>query len=245
MTENYFTVRSRLREVRSAVRRDRDVQRAAAPGDLLFRFFEELARNVGPVEAGRADKFHHVIRCMGEVVKHHAETAYEPYGLENPFRKAPAPPTTAVPSAVASRTFAATWPVIRAQAPRTGAAMSLDSFADRSALKMFGYTVGKNGWNTAKRRRFLGDFMEMQLPRIVGDTFGDDYGEPGSLKRLLKMANVIAGVANMAVQKNNWNMVEAIADWTDDLAFLEAQYYRAMKGSPLLWPAIPARRLSA
>lgn len=56
-----------------------------------------------------------------------------------------------------------------------------------SALKLCGYSVGKSSNLTDDDRRdLLTNFLENRLhPTILG-IFGDEYGEPKSLKRLLK-----------------------------------------------------------
>ncbi|WP_157935829.1 hypothetical protein [Paracoccus zhejiangensis] len=102
---------------------------------------------------------------------------------------------------------------------------------------MFGYTVGKtDGWRPTERRRFLSNFIELQLPSIVEDTFGDEYGAPMTAQRLRKVANVIASNASNFYRNDPRRYENAISDWEDDLSFLKKEYYEraGMKFQP--WP---------
>ena len=109
-------------------------------------------------------------------------------------------------------------------------------FNEFSALKMFGYTVGKSGWPKDKRHDFLTDFIEMELPEIVEETFGDEYGKPNTTDRLRKVANVIAGICSLNVAKNNPNLDQAISDWLTDLDFLKKKYYEDAGLQFVPWP---------
>lgn len=237
MTDSYFAVRGRLREVRQAVRQSENLTRSSSKDDLVFRFLVDLARSIEPTGTKREDLVHYIFRCMADVARHHAAEAYEDYGLDNPFKKSSSTPL--------KRHF--TWPVIN-EAPvrRSGSTTPIWIYQEFSALKMFGYTVGKTkGWERAKRQRFLSDFIELELPGIVSDTFGDEYGNPRTMKRLLKVANVIAGVANLRIRADAHAYREAIQDWMDDLNFLEERYLAGRGISAICWPTIPAHRASS
>lgn len=105
-----------------------------------------------------------------------------------------------------------------------------------SGLGLFGYKVGKTqGWSQSKRQKFLSDFIELELPQIVSQRFGDKYGRPRSAKRLLAVANLIASLTRNAKRRNAHSMRYAIRDWEDDLAFLRARYYGG-SGRRLRWP---------
>ena len=111
-------------------------------------------------------------------------------------------------------------------------------FREFSALKMFGYTVGKTkGWDQRERQSFLSDFMEMRLPKDVEEVFGDEYGEPMSSGRLRKVANLIAKNAQNAYRRDASSMKNAIEDWEDDLAFLKKKYFFEAKLRFEPWPA--------
>ena len=126
------------------------------------------------------------------------------------------------------------WPVVNA-APGTGTSDVI--FQEFSALKMFGYTVGKtNGWDTAKRQSFLSDFLEMELPLAVTEHFGEEYGKPISTNRLRKVANLLASFCRLRLRDNPARYKHAIADWEDDLAFLKAKYYDGLGLKFVPWP---------
>lgn len=103
---------------------------------------------------------------------------------------------------------------------------------------MFGYTVGKtHGWSRAKRRAFLTDFIEMNLPSIVAKTFGDEYGRPLTSDRLRKVATVIATNASNFYRNDARKYEVAIADWEQDLLFLRDRYYEGMGLKFMPWPS--------
>jgi hypothetical protein len=98
---------------------------------------------------------------------------------------------------------------------------------ERSALKMCGYTVGRDGLPQAERFRLLDYFFRNRLPSAVPQVFGDEYGDPGSEGRLQKMANVIASNCRNFKKNDAHRYRQAIADWECDLALLHARYYKA------------------
>ena len=170
---------------------------------------------------------------------YHADKAYEPYGLENPFKST----LQSIAVSSSAKEFIKIWPIIHDPPNRRNVSKSDIVIGNiYSPLKMFGYTVGKTkGWDKAKRQRFLVDFMEMDLPKIVDEIFGDDYGNPRTVKRLLKVANVIAGVGNLFVRNDAHAYRHAIQDWKDDLQFLKERYYIGSGYPALMWPSLPAR----
>lgn len=69
-------------------------------------------------------------------------------------------------------------------------------------------------------------------------TFGDDYGEPLKIRRILKLANVIASIANLFIGNEAVRYRVAIEDWKSDLRFLNG-HYRTADGHHLSpWPKI-------
>ena len=81
--------------------------------------------------------------------------------------------------------------------------------------------------------------MRFQLhPRII-EIFNDEYGEPDSLTRVLKMANVIASVCKLRKRrKDAKNFGKAIRDWEADLSFLKEYFFFPLSEgeSPRPWP---------
>ena len=100
-------------------------------------------------------------------------------------------------------------------------------FKQFSALKMFGYTVGKKGgWPTQKRTQFLTDFMTCELPPDVERVFGDEYGAPMTAQRLRKIANVIASNCGNFIRNDEMRYRVAISQWKADLKFLKEEFYQ-------------------
>jgi hypothetical protein len=126
--------------------------------------------------------------------------------------------------------------------PADGSYTSMgDAFEHRfSGLKICGYSVGKTSdLNDDDRRDLLTNFLENRLnPKIV-ELFGDAYGEPNSLKRLMKMATVIASNCKNFKKRSNAGIYQfAIADYEGDLVFLKEHFFDPwQKGNPSLpWP---------
>ena len=108
-----------------------------------------------------------------------------------------------------------------------------------SALKIFGYTVGKTkGWSKFKREKFLTDFMELNLPKAVTRIYGEHYGKPNSPIRLRAIANLLAH--NIVSRKRNdpSKYDKAISDWTSDLEFLHVNFYTEKKLRQIDWPDV-------
>ena len=134
------------------------------------------------------------------------------------------------------RESALDWPVVDLS-PSSGATSSSFEYLPFSALKLFGYTVGKTkGWPQEKRRRFLSDFMERELPPVVQKLFGGEYGSPMSSTRLRKVANLLASNCSSSFKRNAKGYKKAIEDWENDLKFLRVTFYdgHGLKFHP--WP---------
>ena len=126
------------------------------------------------------------------------------------------------------------WPELNSVA---GSSSLNSQFLAFSALKMFGYSVGKTaGWPKTQRREFLSDFMEKELPASVSRHFGSEYGSPLSAHRLRKVANVISSNCSLRIRNDEARYSCAISDWTDDLNFLKDKYYYGKDLRFLPWP---------
>ncbi len=221
----FFRARSRVREAREAMRQAAPEVDDGPEVSMVYDLLEDLAHDLARRSVGQEDAaFHFVVRRMGELVAKHADEAYEPYGHKPPFRMgAPAVP-------------AWKWPVI-ATADPTGGRFG-PGFMPFSALKMFGYTVGKTeGWPQDRREAFLSDFMRMALPPIVAVTFGNEYGAPMTTTRLRKVANLIATNASNFYRNDPRRYQAAIADWESDLAYLKRVFYLGAGLAFQPWPA--------
>ncbi len=242
-----FYVRNRLKALRTLMSKAGDLSHGSALHDAIIDFLEDLTSDLAERYSNDSDNaYYFIVRCMGAIAEANAEEAYEPFGHGNPFSFTVPPPPVPPSSPTFARAFPPrpvwNWPVIN-QPPSGGSGGFTGTFRDFSALKLFGYTVGKKGrdegWSDHRRRAFLSDFMELSLPAIVKKTFGEEYGEPMSTTRLHKVANLIAALANNTARKSNAGSYEqAITDWEADLAFLKATYYegKGLKFHP--WPEV-------
>ena len=234
MATEPFYAQKRLKAAKRAIRENLELEHSDGCDQALLGFLEDLAKSLAarhPVDEEGA--FFYALRCMGTLVQWHAKDAYEPYGYADPFAPPPAPPEPAAPLWK--------WPVVATVPSDQPDGLHID-FREFSALKMFGYTVGKtNGWPRARRRAFLSDFMEQELPPKVRDLFGDAYGDPLSADRLRQVATVIASNASLRWRHDPERYRVAIADWEDDLGFLKAEFYerRGLKFVP--WPSSRTR----
>lgn len=113
----------------------------------------------------------------------------------------------------------------------------IPNFQQFSALKMFGYTVGKTaGWEESQRQSFLIYFMESKLPGEVVEHFGSEYGDPLTTTRLRKVANVIANNCGLRLRNDPQRYEQAISDWMADLDFLKSRYYDRFELKFYPWP---------
>jgi DNA-binding protein HU-beta len=119
------------------------------------------------------------------------------------------------------------WPIT---VPPEGSGAKADLFFSNkySGLWLCGYRVGKtSSLNDSERRRFLDHFFRNFLPEIVSRYHTDSYGQPGTEKRLQKMANVMAANCRNFKKNDVVKYEVAIADYEQDLAYLKQSYYRA------------------
>jgi hypothetical protein len=162
-------------------------------------------------------------RAIVDYAKSYNAEIYKGFEAENPFGRGPKPKWI--------------WPEI--EVGGKGGEIGLDGeWRPFSALKLFGYTVGKTaGWSTKKRRAFLSDFMEMDLPESVERYFDDEYGSPLTTTRLRKVAMVISSnLKNRLRQRNSQQYAETISDWTENLNFLKEKYYEGYGLKFVPWP---------
>jgi hypothetical protein len=215
-----FQPRTRVKEAREAIRSAPDLEHGESVNDVVMELLLDLARDLARRRPGSEEEaYAFVLRCMGAIAMARAADIYEPYGYDDPFLPMPPAAPVAPPEPVWK------WPVIDT-GPSSGAGIAADRFSPFSALKMFGYTVGRtNGWPKAKRESFLSDFMRLELPPVVKSTFGDEYGRPMTTTRLRKVANVIAANASNFHRNDAQRYAAAVADWASDLAYLKQVFY--------------------
>lgn len=207
-------IRRRLRELRELIRNVDDPAADAGLYRKAGRFFLDIIDNL----AAQRPEHHDIIR-------------QQMLGLF-------AGPAQADRGAETSKIMVAKWkwPIVM-KSPPSGKGGENEYGAEFSALRIFGYAVGKTkGWPVRKRHDFLTDFMEMELPDIVEKLFSDEYGQPFTTTRLRRMANVIASNASRFHRNDAQKYAVAISDWEIDLEFLKEKYYEGagLKFEP--WP---------
>ena len=99
------------------------------------------------------------------------------------------------------------------------------NWPQKGFLGYLGYKVGKTGLSSEERIRILKKAFTNQLPTELPSEYREEWGEPNSSRRLLKIANCIASFCRNNKKRNNRNYVTAIFDWEADLKWLKAQYY--------------------
>lgn len=99
------------------------------------------------------------------------------------------------------------------------------SWQPEGVLRQMGYKVGKQGLSTAERHEILRQVVAVELVAASPDArdYVREWGPPASRQRLAKMVNSIAAFSRNA-QRHNADYSEAIADWEDDLGWLEITY---------------------
>jgi hypothetical protein len=130
------------------------------------------------------------------------------------------------------------WPMVNGtkSGRRSG---ELGGFEDFSALALFGYSVAKanaDKWPDKRRQQFLSDFIEMELPSIVEQEFGTDYGKPMTTDRLRKVAWVIAGNCGLRYKNDPRRYAYAIEKWEADLNYLKEKFYNGAGLKFVPWP---------
>lgn len=78
--------------------------------------------------------------------------------------------------------------------------------------------------------------MELELPKQVVEFFGSEYGQPLSVTRLRKVANILSSNIGLRLRADAYRYRHAIKDWRDDLEFMRLKYYEdaGLKFQP--WP---------
>lgn len=234
-----FYARDSRKALRIAMKANIELRNDGVEHAELLEYLEDMAAYFAeqrPDEEAHARAY--VLRAMAALAHQNADAIYAPYGYENPF-------LPSKPEVQEDKSKRSVWNYPIINYPPAGASGSFDlgEFQEYSALKMFGYTVGKTkGWPLSKRQSFLSAFMESVLPPIVEVTFPGQYGTPMSAHRLRKIANVIAANANNFARKDAEIYAVAIADWETDLQFLKQKYYEGavLKFQP--WPDPPSKR---
>ena len=91
-----------------------------------------------------------------------------------------------------------------------------------------GYAVGQLGAYRTRRRQVLDYVFNEKVPKVQSYEYMAGWGEPGSAKRLQKLANSLATFARNARRRRTSDMEHAIAEWEEDLAYLKNTYFEGL-----------------
>ncbi len=93
-------------------------------------------------------------------------------------------------------------------------------------LSFMGYKVGLKGLSVSARRTILDYAFNGHLPCLNSTIYMREWGEPGSGRRLRKMANSLAFFRRSAEGRDYYaDMTAANEDWSNDLEYLRLKYY--------------------
>lgn len=124
------------------------------------------------------------------------------------------------------------WPITSIPSDNGGGPFGSE-FANASALKILGYSVGVKGLVDAERKELLERFFTGPLPSIVSELFADAWGNPGSEERLKKMADTISSNCKNFKRNDAERYSVAIKEWDEDLGWLREKFYKRGK---FPWP---------
>lgn len=128
--------------------------------------------------------------------------------------------------------------------PRTDAPVGLGALFDvewvtAGMLAHHGYHVGQYGEPRHTRLRILEQLLKSDLHNTpFSEAYLREWGGPGGLVRLLKIANTIAALCRNARRKPG-NFQAAIQEWESDLEYLHDTHFVQFLKTPLgTWPTI-------
>ena len=98
-----------------------------------------------------------------------------------------------------------------------------------------GYTVGSSGESERIRHSVLEQVFQERIWLDGDANYLAEWGQPGTPKRLRKMAESIATFCRNAKNRSDSSMEIAIDDWESDLDWLEEKFYTSLMKFP--WPS--------
>jgi len=117
------------------------------------------------------------------------------------------------------------WPTTTATAKAGLQDLSDNVFKyEEGLLKRYGYRVGINGLPENQRRQILNNVFLNSLPSMENTSYLNEWGQPGSAKRLKKLTDSISAFTRNAKRRNIGSFDKAIQDWEADLAYLKCIY---------------------
>ncbi|MBV2089326.1 MAG: hypothetical protein KUF72_00400 [Candidatus Thiodiazotropha sp. (ex Ctena orbiculata)] len=93
-------------------------------------------------------------------------------------------------------------------------------------LAFIGYHAGKSqGLDNALRAVILERVFYGVLPQVFPADYLEKWGDPGTARRLKKLAYTLAAFVRNAKRKDSTSMRKAIHDWEFDLEYLKQEFY--------------------
>jgi hypothetical protein len=101
------------------------------------------------------------------------------------------------------------------------------SWPEEGILSFVGYRVGKTNPTRPEtlRKLILEAVFLREIPPILPRFMMDEWGDPGTKVRLLKVANVLAAFARNAKNKRKLDMSLSIKSWEEDLEYLRQEFW--------------------
>lgn len=112
---------------------------------------------------------------------------------------------------------------------------------DESPLKKLGYAVGKTkGVEKRQRQKILRQAIHGTLPRTHSSKYMAEWGQPGTRRRIWRMANHLAWLAQLWSRLPSHDI--AVSEWREDLDFMRKEFFRPYMR--FAWPEtrVPGRR---
>lgn len=95
-------------------------------------------------------------------------------------------------------------------------------------LSAVGYKVGNAGENTSVRHQLLDHILSGNLPPVGSPAYMEEWGEPLSRTRFIKLHRVIRVLASSAAHDDKLHA--AMEDWEEDLRYLDSKWAHLRDG---------------
>lgn len=219
MADDYFLIKTRFKAAKASMRGTADVRPGMLPQQNVSHFLRDLVNELARMHpADPAAGQRNVLRCLADVFRPELTAILR-------IEQAMAPPPCDF----------TIWPKNRFPVKEAG--LNTADWREKSALKLLGYTVGvTNGWSVEDRHDFLRYFIEAHLPLRVAELFGNEYGQPLSERRVIKIVSLLKSNISNATRHDAERYASAIDDWRTDLAYLRQIYGTAFPGLSRVWP---------
>jgi hypothetical protein len=101
------------------------------------------------------------------------------------------------------------------------------NYLEEGLLGFFGYHVGRRAKLSSKARQtILSAIYRRPAPPVFPRNYRDEWGDPGTPKRLERMVRTIMGFIREPKWRNDPHMEDAIAEWKEDLVYLRQAHFR-------------------